>query len=203
MKEIWKDIDLINYGGEDYTGLYKISNLGRVKSLVGFNGCIKKYFKRELILIPRISHLYYAVNLSKNKKRKTYTIHRLVTIAFIPNPKNKPQVNHIDGNKLNNKVDNLEWCTRIENSRHAWRMGLCENVRQKTLERASDTFKKYNATIKKPVIQLLDGVVIDKHPSAWDAELKTGITNANIGKVAKGQRNKAGGYEWRFANANT
>lgn len=81
--------------------------------------------KTGLVLKPRISkHGYYYVNIYKNNNRKTVKNHRLVAEAFIPNPENKPEVNHKDGDKLNNKISNLEWVTSSENIYHAVHTGL-------------------------------------------------------------------------------
>lgn len=112
MKEIWKAI-------KDYEGKYEVSNLGRVKSLERTSRFNRKI--KEKILAPR-EHTggYLRVQLS----RKDFYIHRLVAETFIPNPENKSQVNHIDGNKRNNRVDNLEWNTPLENNLHAIRTGL-------------------------------------------------------------------------------
>jgi DNA-binding NarL/FixJ family response regulator len=109
MKEIWLPIP-------NYEGLYEISNLGRVRRLRGKDGTILKPFID--------THGYLIVTLSKNSQKKLIRIHRLVALIFLPNPENKAQVNHIDGNKFNNRIDNLEWSTKIENQRHAERMGL-------------------------------------------------------------------------------
>lgn len=120
--EIWKDI-------QGYEGLYMVSNLGRVKSLPRKmkNGVNKLgedtfFISKEKFLKERIakddSH-YASVSLRKNNSSSTKHIHRLVAIAFIPNDdKRKTQVNHIDENKLNNRLDNLEWMTPQENTRH-------------------------------------------------------------------------------------
>lgn len=106
MKEIWKDI-------KNYEGLYQISNLGNVKKLRFINN--RCNFKKESIKKLNIRNGYYIVQLSKNGKRKSYQVHRLVAEAFIENPENKSIINHIDYNPLNNNVDNLEWCTQKEN----------------------------------------------------------------------------------------
>lgn len=115
VNEEWKDI-------EGYEGYYQISNHGRVKSLVGWNG--NQYIKREKMLNPykhKASKNYYrsVVKLKKNMKSKDMKVHRLVAEAFIPNPENKSEVNHIDGNPLNNHVTNLEWVTHQENIAHS------------------------------------------------------------------------------------
>lgn len=99
-----------------YEDLYHVSNFGRLKS-----------FKRSKphILKPRIStDGYLRVALNKGNKQKDFKVYRLVAICFIPNPEEKPEVNHRDGNPLNNHVGNLEWCTRSENMRHAVDTGL-------------------------------------------------------------------------------
>lgn len=104
MDEVWKDI-------KAYEGLYQVSNLGRVRCLKG---------KSERILKQRKDRNgYIKIHLSKHGKRKYTTLHRLIAQAFIPNPENKPQVNHIDGTKHNNCLDNLEWVTQKENMQHA------------------------------------------------------------------------------------
>ena len=114
--EIWKDI-------EGYEGLYQVSNLGRVKSIYGW--CGNRFVKRTKILKLKINNKGYTkVYLYKNKKSKMFFVHRLVAMAFVPNPNNLPQVNHKDGNKLNNSIGNLEWCTCSENIKHAYKTGL-------------------------------------------------------------------------------
>lgn len=119
MEEIWKDVI-------GYEGLYQVSNLGRVKSLDRYYiGVWKTPVKMNgIILNPKFHKHYLHVNISVNGNLKRFSIHRLVAIAFIPNHENKPFVNHKDGNKLNNCVSNLEWCTPKENDIHASAMGL-------------------------------------------------------------------------------
>jgi len=101
MEEVWRDI-------EGYEGLYQVSNLGRVKSLHGLSERIMKN--------RNVSGGYQALLLTKNKISKNFLVHRLVAQAFIPNLEGKPEVNHINEDKTNNRVDNLEWMTHIENS---------------------------------------------------------------------------------------
>lgn len=134
LKEIWKDI-------EGYEGAYQVSDQGNVKTLSRKVKCGNGYvITKEKILSPgRDSSGYLVVRLSKNNKGKTYKIHRLVAIAFIPNPLNLPQVNHKDENKINPKADNLEWCTNKYNCNygtHNERMSksLSKKVYQYTLE---------------------------------------------------------------------
>lgn len=108
-EETWKDIP-------GYEGVYMASNLGRIRRMydVGFK-ILKISFNRKG---------YCRVSLTKDGKSKGYFSHRLVAYAFIPNPENKPQVNHINGIKDDNRVENLEWNTNIENLRHALINGL-------------------------------------------------------------------------------
>lgn len=110
LSEVWKDI-------KGYEGLYQISNLGRVKSLKRFN--TNNANTKDRILKPSLDRKgYLHVVLCKNNKRYNKTLHRLVAEAFIENPENKPQVNHIDEDKTNNRVSNLEWMTNKENRNH-------------------------------------------------------------------------------------
>lgn len=111
MQELFRNI-------EGYEGLYQVSNLGRVRSFKVYKG------GKVLTLVQRKG--YITVTLCKNGKSKIYSVHRLVAEAFIPNPDSMREVNHIDGNKLNNDVSNLEWCTHLENMRHAFKSGLIE-----------------------------------------------------------------------------
>ena len=109
MQEIWKDI-------VGYEGLYQVSNIGRVKSI-----------KRDKILKEQLNERgYLRVSLSKNGKHKTWRVHRLVMITFIGYVEGKDQVNHIDGDKTNNRLDNLEYVTPKENTNRAWKKGIAK-----------------------------------------------------------------------------
>lgn len=131
MKEIWKDIDFIN----GFEGLYQVSNLGRVKSLGRYvnypNSCYDKtnkgVYRPEKILKHKTKR-YAALTLSNGNNKIYPNVHRLVALAFIPNPNNKPCVNHIDGDKLNNCVENLEWVDWDENVIHAYKIGLAKPI---------------------------------------------------------------------------
>lgn len=139
MKEIWKDI-------KGYEGFYQVSNLGRIKSLVGWKGN-GGYVEREKILknsLRNVKNNYnrYIVTLRKNKERKDAKVHRLVAEAFIPNPHSYKEVNHIDSNPLNNNVENLEWCNRKMNLIHAYENG--------------DYIKRINTISRECMLELLN-----------------------------------------------
>ena len=131
MEETWKDID-------GFEGYYQVSNQGRVRSFA------KSWYTEPLILKQHINADGYAnVYLSwagKGKKVTTYKVHRLVAQAFIPNPLNKREVNHIDGDKKNNAVWNLEWVTSSENSRHATITGLTPNCKAVRIVETGEVF---------------------------------------------------------------
>lgn len=123
MTEIYKDI-------EGYESLYQISNLGNVKSLPKSDGNGYKERQLKLEVITHNHTAYYRVSLSKDGDVKRYSVHRLVANAFIDNPEDKPYVNHIDNNGCNNLVNNLEWCTHIENMQHSSKQGRQDEVRK-------------------------------------------------------------------------
>lgn len=148
-----------------------------------------KYKKRAPKILKQINNSklktcnYFVVTLvDKTAKSRNKFIHRLMAETFLPNPKNKEQVNHIDGNKLNNNIDNLEWVTAKENSQHALKTGLI------TQDYCSKKVHQYK----------LSGAYINSFKSAAYAEAKTGIQKTNIGKCCLGLRNHAGGYMWSF-----
>ena len=154
--EIWKDI-------AKYEGRYQVSNRGRIKSIK------RRYVHKDKIISPVVCKRGYAkASLCKNGERKPHTIHRLVAIAFIKNPKNKPGVNHRNGIKTDNGSENLEWATGLENSRHAANAGLYYNV---TGER------NHNAKLNEFQVR-----VIRKCPDLYQRELAK-IFNVSRGVV--------------------
>ena len=167
--EIWKDI-------KGYEGLYQVSKYGKVRSI--------KKSNYHIIKENRHKQGYPFVILS-NSKYKYHLVHRLVAEAFIPNPDNKPQVNHINGDKYDNRVENLEWVTMSENmlhSVHKLHPGLFDNR-------------------KKPITQLSKmGDFIKDWPSAADAARALRIKRTNIVHCCKKRKcfKTAGGYKWQY-----
>lgn len=174
--EIWKLVI-------GYEGLYEVSNFGNVKSLPKRRG---RYvgITPELILKNNLTDRGYCfVVLSKNNKCTRFRVHRLVALHFIPNIGYKPHINHKNGVKTDNKVENLEWCTLSENSIHAIRMGL------KSMKPAYDKNKK-------PVQQIdLQGNIIKEFESVSEAGRITGVNN--IKAVLYGKQKTSGGYFWK------
>lgn len=176
MREVWKPVP-------GYDGLYEISNHGKVKSLErkmpyqnSFRAVPERILKTNII-----NGGYVQVTLQKGRRRKSLLVHRLVAESFIQNPQNLPQVNHIDGNKLNNRSDNLEWCTAKENISHALENRL--------------------RSAAAPVDMLsINGVLLRTFRSAREAEKQTGINHVHIYCCCSGKRNRktAGGYVWKY-----
>lgn len=167
MEEVWRDI-------KGYEGLYKISNLARVKS-----------FKRSKprILKPFINKDgYLNVELCNSISNKTISIHRLVAIAFIPNPDNKEQVNHIDEVKTNNDLSNLEWVTQKENMNHGTRIA-------RVTEKLS---------IPITGVNVITGETIE-FSSIREAD-RNGFTSPNIIGVLNGKARYHKGYKWYRTN---
>ncbi len=182
MKEIWKDIP-------NYKGLYQASNLGRVK-----NKKTNKILKSSLSM----KNGYNQLVLCKNDEHKVFKIHRLIAKTFIPNPENKPQVNHIDGNKQNNNVENLEWCTIKENLNHAINSGLFTKERSAKISRAN---KGKNNPRAKILLQYdLNNNFIKEWNYAKEASKKLKINYCCIKDCCNNRQKTAGGYIWKYKN---
>ena len=178
MEEIWKDI-------KGYEGLYQVSNLGRVRSMdrtVSTGKGIRTHRGKILKLHLDGKHNYYQVCLSKNNIVYTKQVHRLVAETFISRLDDTTQINHKDGNKKNNYVDNLEWCTQSENQIHALNFGL----------RKTKQIKQYN----------LNGQFIKLWNSIEEAEKHFNGSNTNIVQCCKGKTKTAYGYVWRYIGDN-
>ena len=173
--ETWKSV-------KGYEGLYEVSNLGNVRSL-RYNNTNK--ISPLKVYIEKAG--YARVSLSKNGKSKNKRIHRLVAEAFIPNMNSLPQVNHIDGNKLNNNVKNLEWCSASRNQKHKYEMGLMVCKTGKAHHRTGKTGKE-NVT-SKTVKCVTTGEIFD---SAHDASRKYNLNFSNICSCCRGNRNYCG-----------
>lgn len=171
-EEIWKDIP-------EYEGLYQASNLGKIKSLEKYNYKGHHNFEKILKQIENKNGYYY-VSLCKNKKVKIYPIHKLIAKTFLQNPNNFSCINHKDGNKHNNCIENLEFCTYSHNEKEAYRIGL-----KKTIPTA-----QYDESMN----------LIEIFVSRAKASEKTGVAEADIWRVCKGIRKTAGGYVWRYAD---
>lgn len=166
--EKWEDI-------RGYESLYQVSNNGKVRN--------KQTGKN---LKAGISGGYYRVVLSKNSQAHSYTVHKLVMENHNRSPREDEVINHIDSNKLNNNIDNLEYVTQKENVRKAWKSGLCEGIRK----HAKNMIHK-NAIPCKAVAQKdLNGNLVATYASVREAERKTGITSGQISHVCTG-RNKS------------
>ena len=133
---------------------------------------------------------YFIVGLRKNGKICTKLLHRIIAETFIPNPENKPQVNHIDGNKQNNNVSNLEWATNSENQLH----------RHHVLGQKGYWHEKGGSKcpFSKPVCQIKDNKIIAEFSGMNEAERKTGVCHAGISACCRGKTTHAGGFQWKY-----
>ncbi len=160
---------------------YEISSYGNVRSYRSSNGKVGNIPHRLGCKSKRREYYYVELNNGSNKVRK-YSIHRLVAMAFIPNIQNKPQINHRNAIKTDNRYTNLEWVTPLENRTHALINGLQKDFGE------------------MPIIQLTrNGTFINKYKSLTNAGEVTGIKIGNISKVTSGLRNHAGGFKWKYA----
>lgn len=200
-KRIWKDIP-------GYEGLYQVSNTGQVRSLN-----YRRTGKKQILKPGYTKDGYETVNLNKEGSYKTYKVHRLVAMAFISNPNNYPVVNHIDENKTNNAVWNLEYCTREYNNNYGTRneriskahtgKPLTEEHKKRMRENHADFKGKNHPMYGKGKAILMftkEGEFIRRFDSVADANEYLGKDrrNDNIGMCGRGTTKTAYGYIWKY-----
>lgn len=173
-KEVWKDVI-------GYEGYYRVSNHGNILSC-----------RQNIIMKQKITKGYRMIGFTKNKKHKSYSVHRLVAKHFINNPENKREVNHIDENKLNNHISNLEWVTSKENANWGTRN-----------ERIAEYVKNNHVGFKEKKIKQIcpkTNKVIRFYNSVKEASESNGFHQGNISSCLTRKRAKASGYKWEYAD---
>lgn len=210
--EIWKDV-------VGYEGRYQVSNFGRIKSLdiVLYKRDGKSELRKGRIIKQRLSVHGYSQHYFSNGTgiRKLMRIHRVVAMAFIPNPENKPCVDHINTVRTDNRVCNLRWVTHSENNRNPITMTRFRKKgeyrhSEKTKENIGKAFRgrklSYETKLKMkrkgfPVIQMtLEGTAIKEFASSHFAQDELGICAIHIADVCRGTRKSAGGFKWMYKN---
>lgn len=179
--EIWKDI-------KGYEGLYQVSNMGRIKSLN-----YRNTGEKGLLNGKPNSGGYLIVGLSKNKKTKSFYIHKLVAENFLPNPKNLPEVNHIDENKENNTVYNLEWCDRKYNNNYGSR------TERASVSLKGKKHKKHKKPkLKKQILCIESGEIFDTSQDVINIMFNGKGYSSHIRANICGQRKSAYGYHFKY-----
>lgn len=185
--QIWKDV-------EGYEGIYQISNLGRIRSLsrdyIDAAGHARHFEGKIRLPVKNPKNGYWAVILKKEGHAKGISIQQLVARHFIPNPKNKPQVNHKDQNKWNNRVSNLEWVTNDQNIHYGTAIARMIATKQASPKNIKTCYKWELGEGKKYIR------IIAKYQSIKEASRANNIPSPNIIETCKGRRKTAGGYGW-------
>lgn len=217
MEEIWKDI-------VGYEGLYQVSNLGRVKRLVS----VKCKTERFIAITKDKKFGYCRVMLCKNNKTKRFLIHRLLAEHFIPNPENKPCIDHINGDRSDNRIENLRWCTYKENNNFPiarknylkaqiegrlttdWNKNSKESIQKvmkrpevrKKISEARKRFFEKNKNKDMSNVHILQydykHNFIKEYNSIKEASINTGIQVYSINRCCNGIRKTCGGYMWEY-----
>lgn len=194
--EIWKDII-------GYEGLYQVSNLGRIKS-------VDRYVKHPIYGLMHIKERilkfgisgngYLIVGLYRDGKQTPKLVHRLVAEAFIPNPNNLTDVDHLNTNRTDNRVENLRWCTHKENQNNPKSIvhfSECKQGENAPKPMKGKFGKEHNTS--KPILQYtIDGQLIREWYCGMDVQRELGINQSNIAKCCRGKYKSSGGYRWKY-----
>lgn len=175
--EEWRDV-------VGWEGLYLVSSYGRVASLIGSK---QRILCRQILTRRKLR--YYTVLLHGKEKPKRKTVHRLVAIAFIPNPNGYPDIDHINRNGLDNRVENLRWCTK--------KMNMANKNTKKVLavcHKGADHSYRF-----KPIVQIKSGVVINIYGSIKEA-VDNGFSQTGISHACAGRKHTHQGYQWMYLN---
>lgn len=192
MNEIWKDVD-------GYEGLYQVSSEGRIKCLPTLPNDTMDSYQKKLLKKEKIKTLsltrygYLAVTLYKFGVASRKHVHRFVATAFLENPQNKSQVNHKNGIKTDNRIENLEWCTASENMKHAYAIGI-KKVSKNGLGRRNEKH-----VLSKKINQLsLDGEYIRTFPSISEVDRVFNKKRSTVSLCLSGRQKTAMNYKWEY-----
>lgn len=178
--EIWRPIERLQ-------NIYEVSNQGRIRSVnrtEEMRNGIRRLREGRTLSQKTARNGYKSVHISINGKSKDYLTHRLVALAFVPNPSNLPCINHKDNNRANNHADNLEWCTYLHNNTY---QGCRDRA---VLSRGCRKVKKFS----------LNGVFIDEYRSCHAASKANGLSNGNLYATLHNKQKTCGGFIWKYSD---
>jgi hypothetical protein len=195
MEENWKDV-------VGFENLYEVSNLGNVRSLDRYvSGKLnsKRFQKGKNMTIQKTPKGYYSIILHKNGMAYQMLVHRLVAIAFIENKSNKDQVNHLDLNKSNNNMNNLEWCTNLENMRHSYANGGHSGFTEKQIAAVRKNQLKAAEKRSRKVCQFDKEMnFIKSYRNSIEASKQTGTCSSKISACCAGHRKTCNNFIWKY-----